>query len=205
MQFDIQDTYNFYKNACYMLIDRGYNKKDIISDVTIFEKKYLHKSVYIYDDDGRIVVHITKIMKSFVKDIFIKAIMGITNKNIDNILLIIDKKADKTVSNNLIKIKKEKSWISDKDISILHVDRFRFHLTKHNFTDKHELITNYNGDKNLPKIKLNDPFSEWYGAKVGDVFKIYREKRRNTFIDNSNNKNLGLNPFEIMYRIVFKD
>ena len=65
-------------------------------------------------------------------------------------------------------------------------DHLLFNITKHFLVPKHKLISKKefeeltsNKEKgfvqNLPKIYENDPISRYYGAKVGQIFKIVRE------------------------------
>lgn len=80
-----------------------------------------------------------------------------------------------------------KTFLKDSDINLdLEIfDKYElgFNVTKHVLVPKHtllscdekkELLKKYK-QKNLPQIRITDPVSKYYGAKVGDIFYISRK------------------------------
>lgn len=83
---------------------------------------------------------------------------------------------------------KELSDKVDNKYEHFHISRLLFNLTKHSLVPKHELLTksqvtslklnmNLKSIYQLPSIQKNDPISKYFNAKVGDVFKIFRNSK----------------------------
>lgn len=74
---------------------------------------------------------------------------------------------------------------NDIKIEIFFYNELYFNITKHELVPKHELLSETEiyrllekfkvCKKNLPRILLNDPISRYYGACIGQIFKITRE------------------------------
>lgn len=81
--------------------------------------------------------------------------------------------------------------LSDKVDNIyehFHISRLLFNITNHKLVPKHELLTksqvinlklsmNLKTIYQLPSIQKDDAISKYFNAKVGDVFKIYRNSK----------------------------
>jgi hypothetical protein len=87
---------------------------------------------------------------------------------------------------NTLMIEDIKKYKEKMKIEIFMGDHLLFNLTKHFLVPKHHLMTDqeqkeFLKDKEiglvdrLPKIYDNDPVSRYYGAKVGQIFRITRE------------------------------
>tara|TARA_B100001094_G_scaffold332756_1_gene406309 strand:+ start:6837 stop:7370 length:534 start_codon:yes stop_codon:yes gene_type:complete len=70
-------------------------------------------------------------------------------------------------------------------IECFHINELMYNVTKHSLVPKHELMSKdflktllkelKTTEKHLPKIKQCDPIARYYGANLGDLFKITRK------------------------------
>jgi len=102
------------------------------------------------------------------------------NPDVKDILFIAESKPNTQMVDDLKKFKEKMR------VEIFMADHFLFNLTKHFLVPKHHLMTeeeqkDFLSSKEkglvnrLPKIYENDPVSKYYGAKVGQIFRIFRE------------------------------
>jgi DNA-directed RNA polymerase subunit H (RpoH/RPB5) len=101
------------------------------------------------------------------------------NRDLKDVLLVVENKLNSGTMENL----KFKERIK---FTIFLGDHLLFNITKHFLVPKHKLISKKEFQElmeskekgfvqNLPKIYDSDPISRYYGAKVGQIFKITRE------------------------------
>jgi DNA-directed RNA polymerase I, II, and III subunit RPABC1 len=103
-------------------------------------------------------------------------------KNVTGFILILNNPEGR-LTNELIEDKIIKENLGY-EYSIFNLDNLTVNPTKHFLVPRHELLSkeekervlkelNLTIDK-IPRILKEDPIAEYYGAKVGDLFRIYR-------------------------------
>lgn len=184
-----------FNNVHKMLNDRGYTtqKKPFDKDEDIID---------IYSSKGEVLVKIPKYVKknSFTTDTY-KTIMKTVKRspNLKKIIIVVNVKVRKAM---LDYIRSSKAKYKA-DISYINYNNLLFDLPRHELSYEHKLVEppkSFNVE-NFPRIMETDPFSIWYGAREGDIFKIIRKSKK--IITNINSPDIGYdNPGEIVYRIV---
>jgi DNA-directed RNA polymerase subunit H (RpoH/RPB5) len=119
--------------------------------------------------------------KKRINDV-IREILDIQKRhvNVKDIIFIAENKLNTQMVDDL------KRYTEKMKITIFQGDYLLFNITKHFLVPKHHLMENeemkdFLKDKEkgfvhkLPKIYESDPISRFYGAKVGQIFKIIRE------------------------------
>lgn len=109
-----------------------------------------------------------------VKDIKIKVLDKLIDKDYNSLILITRHKFNSYILNKLTEI--------DKDIEIFNYNNFYFNLVEHKLVPQHEilpekkekLIKEKFGNK-LPLIKKTDPICRYYNCKPGQILKIKRK------------------------------
>ena len=203
--------FRMYKNGISMLIDRGY-KVSSIETIEDFSKSIQKNSIYIYDDDRKIVLFISKNKKSFIKKDFENAIKNI-NKYVSLKEIVLFISIGGKIGTKILKYIDPDTM--DKDllkynITFISTSLLLINIPKHNYVPKHELINDQEKIKNimknlnnkkehLSKILETDPVALWYGARPGDIFKITRIYN-NSIHDTINEINLNNNMSEIEYK-----
>jgi len=186
--------YEIYLNSIKMLKAR---QLEIIDKHPLskneFLEIYVSKELFIVTKDKKGIktaLHISKIQDSFIKPHVESAIKEAKKLDVSNLILVIAKRS-------------KNSTIPEQKINI----SFMFHwelycdLISHELVPKHILLSpeaekklfensTIGNKNNLPKIKISDPVSRYYGAKIGQIFFIRRK-----LLDGS-----GL--FETVYRVV---
>ena len=176
--------YNVRKTLLDMLTDRkyiipkslyvGFNEFSVIYDNYNFDLKVKHLV-----DDSLIIVTFFTDFKNFTKKDFYTMINKLYEEydTDTKIIIVLREKCNQTTMKELLLEK-------NKNIEIFIIDRLLFNITKHELVPKHELLSKSEIEEllkkyrctvnQLPKVFKTDPISKYYGAKTGDVFKIYR-------------------------------
>lgn len=155
-----------FKNVDDMLKDRFYK----------FVEKNIDENYLIYTNDKK------KVLVFFTND---------EKVGIEYIKRIITKSEDMKI-NHIILISKDKltpfanKFIINHEIKIecFLLEELKFNITTHYLVPKHVLLSmeksqeviDYYGKKNLPQIKIRDNISRYFDAKIGQVFRIYRNE-----------------------------
>lgn len=198
--YNANELFRYYQNVVKMMRDREYKVKGEITDEKKFEEMYKKdKYIMIYDVEGKISVNINKNLK------FKKAYFDTLIKRLDTQKVILVTSG--SISGATIKAK---DAMVDQDIEFYNIDEFLFDKPRHKLVPPHFLIKKGEIDKklkgmdikNFPDIKIGDPIAKWYGAQVGDVFKIIRKSTDK--IHDTTKIFLGTNPNEVYYRKVTK-
>jgi len=161
------------KTLCRIFIERKYTSKtldDLINKIspsinddellfTIDDKKYGIKFINMY---------LTTIKKEV-------SIENFLSKNADvHKFIIINKLSDRAI----------KQIIEYENTEVFTIDELLIVIIDHNIVPQHILLTPEEKEKyytvfnhhprDMKKILVNDPVARFYGAKVGDLFKIIR-------------------------------
>ena len=147
------------KCAFEMFSDRDYEfSPDIDFDSNIFN---------IYKNNN----------KSIVKFIFLELKANQIKEVIKSIL---NEYEDKNIHSYFIIVNSNYAGTFD-NVEIMNCKHFKFNITKHVMTNKHQLISEdelveltKKGIKNLPIISISDPMVRWYGWNIGQICKITR-------------------------------
>lgn len=184
-----QTLFKIQNTVIEMLEDRNYNI-DNKYKITFNEfNYYLDKNnidIFATGNENNIYVYFYNDNKNFGKNEFKNTVSKIREEidNNVNIIIIIKEKENSSV-------KKEIILPIYKNVEIFTYKQLTFNITKHDIVPKHILLKNNNIDKNeeieniinmystplskFPKISIDDPISKYFGAKQGDLFKIYRK------------------------------
>ncbi len=179
----IRTVYNSYLTTLEMLKDRKYIIDNNIYDINfdIFQTNYNtnKKNIDIYsekENGEKIYVYFYLEDTNFKKD------------NLLNLIKYIKNTYEYDINFNIIIVLKDKSNLNilkeNKKIELFLLNELVINKTKHKYVPKHillnddeitEVLKSYNCSKEeLPQILLNDPIAKYYGANVGDIFKIIR-------------------------------
>ncbi len=151
-----------------MLVDRNF--KDI------FEFKE-NKEFYIIDN--MLVVYIVQIPKIGIN--IVKTLQTFLEETqLSHVILIYKDNITSFAKTGLDELQKQNI-----NIECFQINELAFNVTKHVLVPKHEKMTREylktllkelkTTEKHLPKMKETDPVSRYYGAKIGDLFKITRK------------------------------
>ena len=180
-QIKLNDVWN---NTVSMLHDRGYilKKKHCQNDwnpiicnkqgKAIVKKKISendsnkYQKVYIFMADKKLGI---KDLRTTLLDV---------NKNSTNQIILI-------LQQNLTSQAKDLLSHSKYYYEIFTFEEMSLNPTKHILVPKHELLTDKEAEEfkknikeKIPSIKLNDRIARHFGAKIGDIFRIYRKKEK---------------------------
>lgn len=181
----IRDTFQAYLNILEILKERGYKIEDAeILSLNIFSKKCEESGhfVYIYEHktnkDITIYFSIFKESKITKKEILNK-MQNITEENNYNNFLFLT--SDGQILNYVNEIKQKFNI----DLQIFTIENLQMNILKHELQPKFILLTdeekrlflekNKWNEKDLPKIKTDDPITRYYNAKPSQIFKIIRK------------------------------
>jgi DNA-directed RNA polymerase I, II, and III subunit RPABC1 len=158
---------------CRILIERKYTTKsldDLIKKITPSIND--DEMSFTIDDKSYGIKFINVNWNSINKD---PSIANFLNKNPDNHKFIIV---------NKLSPKAMKQILEYKNTEIFTLDELLIVIIDHNIVPLHILLSEDEKNKyfsvfnhhprDMKKILLNDPISRFYGAKVGDLFKIIR-------------------------------
>ena len=172
---------NVWSNTVSMLHDRGYilkkkhcqnnwnpissnkqGKAIVKKKVSETDPKY--QKVYIFMADKKLGI---KDLRTTLLDV---------NKNSTNQIILI-------LQENLTSQAKDLLSHSKYYYEIFTFEEMSLNPTKHILVPKHELLNDKDAEKfkknikqKIPSIKLDDRIARHFGAKIGDIFRIYREK-----------------------------
>jgi DNA-directed RNA polymerase I, II, and III subunit RPABC1 len=161
------------KTLCRILIERKYTSKtldDLINKITpsINDDEML----FTIDDKTYGIKFINVNWNSINKD---PSIANFLNKNVD---------AHKFIIVNKLSPKAMKQILEFKNTEIFTLDELLIVIIDHNIVPQHILLTEDEKNKyfsvfnhhprDMKKMLINDPVARFYGAKVGDLFKIIR-------------------------------
>jgi len=161
------------KTLCRILIERKYTTKtldDLINKITpsINDDEML----FTIDDKTYGIKFINVNWNSINKD---PSIANFLNKNVD---------AHKFIIVNKLSPKAMKQILEFKNTEIFTLDELLIVIIDHNIVPQHILLTEDEKNKyfsvfnhhprDMKKMLINDPVARFYGAKVGDLFKIIR-------------------------------
>jgi len=170
---------------------KNYTKSiELLNQIYERKKGELIKKIYVY------YYYNVETKKEDTKVKINDVIMKITsvqkdNPDVKDILFISESKPNTQMIDDLKKFKEKMH------VEIFLADHLLFNLTKHFLVPKHHLMSEeeqkmFLKDKEkglvnrLPKIYDNDPVSKYYGAKVGQIFRIIRESiSDDTMVKNS--------------------
>uniref|UniRef100_A0A6C0F6A0 RNA polymerase subunit H/Rpb5 C-terminal domain-containing protein n=1 Tax=viral metagenome TaxID=1070528 RepID=A0A6C0F6A0_9ZZZZ len=161
------DNPNVQNTLCQLIEDRGYTRPNI-SDIS---------EVFIVDN---------KLLVSFIQDVK----LGINSvKNIETNLeeeslkdcIVIYPNTVTSFAKTALSTLETKGY----QITTFTINELSFNVTKHVLVPKHILIKSREfkkqllkqmqcKDSNLPLISINDPVAKYFGASLGDLFKIER-------------------------------
>ena len=183
---EIKNKYfNVRKTLLEMLIDRKYNvDKSLFISFNEFSLIYetFNFDFNVVSKDNSHTMYITFFtdIKNFTKKDFYNTINKIDRNDGDKIIIILREKCNQTII-------KELNLAKNKNIEIFTINILQFNITKHelipkmellNDQEKKELLIKYKCTVNqLPKIFKTDPITKYFGAKTGDIFKIYRNSK----------------------------
>lgn len=161
-----------------MLNDRGYKYSDHI-DFNEFLILLEADNINININD-EIYVYFYNENKNFGKNEFKNIVSNIQKSYHQDIKILIILRENENSA-----VRNEMNKIQNKNIEIFLQKNLTFNITKHELVPKHvllneneiqEVIDKYNTPKNMfPKMNSDDPVAKYYGAKSGDMFKIYRK------------------------------
>lgn len=180
----VKDSYQSYLTILEILKKRNYIiEDDEILSLNIFSKKYedLIPLNFIYENEitkEKLFLLILKEQKIPKKELINKVQQLKEENNLKNYLLI-------TNDSQIINSRNEINTKFNIDLEIFLIENLQINILKHELQPKFVLFTNEQKEKllehkkwqekNLPKIKLDDPISRYYNAKVGQIFKITRK------------------------------
>lgn len=161
------------KTLCRILIERKYTTKSLDELVTkVTPSINDDEMLFTIDDKSYGIKFINVNWNSINKD---PSIANFLNKNVD---------AHKFIIVNKLSPKAMKQIIEFKNTEIFTLDELLIVIIDHNIVPQHILLTEDEKNKyfsvfnhhprDMKKMLLNDPVARFYGAKVGDLFKIIR-------------------------------
>ena len=189
-------NYKLYNNVLKMLEQRNYkvNLKYKL-DIDTFKNRYSKNKDHIILENyfhPKIIYFIkqNKIKPNFLKEIFENYKLLYPTKEL-HFIFIFKIKINSNLTNVIKKYKIFK-------VEVFIFNELIFNITSHKFVPKHEFISdkeflmiqkkyNLESQLQLPKILKSDPISKYYGAEIGQIFRITR---------------LENNGYNILYRYV---
>ena len=151
----------------------GFNEFSAIYDNNNFDFTVEHS-----ETNNQMYITFFTELKNFTKKDFYNVISKLDLDNESSVIIVLRDKCNQTIMKELLLEK-------NKNIEIFIIDRLLINITKHDLVPKHELLSKdeikdllikYKSTINqLPKVFKTDPISRYYGAKTGDIFRIYRK------------------------------
>lgn len=197
-EFFLNFIYRVKRNQIRMLIDRGY--RDAVDEFKDFEEEepvdqYIIEKIKkgienldlsffnrVYDNE-LVVLYLISNKKPMPKNLFIDIITQTKDRlekdeNIipEHIILIINNPISKETKNTIKNLAYHIEIFMFEEMSYIPVDHFmcsKFELLKREDVLKFLYDNNISFD-DLPMISDEDPIARYYGARIGDVFKIER-------------------------------
>lgn len=180
---ELKEIYTAYNNALDMLEYRNYNvDKFKDSSIELFNKKIEEGILEKINGNNKDCFLLVLRNKKITKKDFLNKLEELykSNSNLEDFLLVV-LTYDKHLK-SFIKLIEQKYSI---DIQIFLMDELQMNILKHELQpefillsddEKVDLLTKYDVSiEQLPNIKLNDPVTRYFNAKIGDIFKIIRK------------------------------
>lgn len=190
--------YKYYVNAVGQIKARGFTISKMLSDAE-FTKKYSEKiDCYVTDDAAAYGIYMTT-DKNVKKDLFLK-ILERAFRDCEIIGIYFDGTIKKTNLAN-------EALYPDKEIRHLNLSALSFNYPSHDYIPRCEVIRDaekvaaMTKEWDLPRILSTDPMCSFYGAKIGNIVKVYREYNKNGNMDLTNRINVR-ELESIIYRLV---
>lgn len=163
-------------NFLKMMKNRNIELKDELKVKKVKDKQvedfFSQKVRYVDKKERMYVSFIPK--KIGVKDMKLKVLDFLENKDYDILIIITKFKLNSYVMNKLNNLNKEIQIFTYNNFYINLIDHFL--VPKHQLLDeKHEELIKQKFNNKLPMIKKKDPICKYYNCKVGQVLKIYRQ------------------------------
>lgn len=177
-------VYRVYQTVLEMLSDRGWKNIPSVPDFENFKSQYNNKNldIDIAEDDKSVYIHFNNDTKSMGKSALVSLVQKIKADNDSpnlGIIIITREKISSGIS-KLVSEEKEKY----KNIEFFLFDDLFINKTHYVDCPVHILLTDeekkgvmehYHLKENqLSKIRFDSPICRYYGAKLGQVFKIIR-------------------------------
>jgi DNA-directed RNA polymerase I, II, and III subunit RPABC1 len=161
------------KTLCRILIERKYTEKNITEIFNKISPMINEDEILFSLDDKKYGIKFINLFLTTIKKEL--SIENFLNKNPDtHKFIIINKLSDRAV----------KQILEYQNTEVFTIDELLIVIVDHNIVPKHILLTNDEKEKyfsvfnhhprDMKKILVNDPIARFYGAKVGDLFKIIR-------------------------------
>jgi len=172
------------KTICRIIIERKYTTKTIdeiynkikpnITENILINSEDVHNDEIIFsiDDKKYGIKFISSFLTTIKKEVSIENFL---NKNLDiHKFIIINKLSDRAI----------KQIVEYQNTEVFTLDELLIVVIDHHLVPPHYLLTPEEKEqyftifnhhpRDMKKILINDPVAKFYGAKVGDVFKIIR-------------------------------
>jgi len=172
------------KTICRIIIERKYTTKTIdeifskikpnITENILLNIEDIHNDEIIFsiDDKKYGIKFISNFLTTIKKEVSIENFL---TKNLDiHKFIIINKLSDRAIK-QILEYQNTEVFTID-ELLIVVIDH---HLVPPHYIlntqEKEEYFTTFNHHpRDMKKILINDPIAKFYGAKIGDVFKIIR-------------------------------
>jgi DNA-directed RNA polymerase I, II, and III subunit RPABC1 len=161
------------KTLCRILIERKYTEKSI-DDIYDSISKSLNEDELLFTLDNKKygIKFISTFLTTIKKEVSIENFL---NKNPDaHKFIIINKLSDRAI----------KQILEYQSTEVFTMNELLIVIIDHHIVPKHILLTEdeksvyfsefNHHPRDMKKILINDPVAKFYGAKVGDLFKIIR-------------------------------
>ena len=161
------------KTLCRILIERKYTNKTVDDIFTKISPIINDDEILFTLDDKKYGIKFINLFLTTIKKEL--SIENFLNKNTDtHKFIIINKLSDRAI----------KQILEYQNTEVFTIDELLIVVIDHNIVPKHILLTLEEKEKyftvfnhhprDMKKILVNDPIARFYGAKVGDLFKIIR-------------------------------
>jgi DNA-directed RNA polymerase I, II, and III subunit RPABC1 len=161
------------KTLCRILVERKYTKSSINEIFMGLHNKINDDEILFSLDDKKYgIKFISSFLTTIKKEISIENFL---DKNQDaHKFIIINKLSDRAI----------KQILEYQNTEVFTIDELLIVIIDHNLVPPHYLLSTEEKDlyfstfnhhpRDMKKILVNDPVARFYGAKVGDLFKIIR-------------------------------
>ena len=161
------------KTLCRIFVERKYTTKSLDEVISkILPSMNDDEMLFTIDNKKYGIKFINSFLTTIKKEVSIENFL---TKNTDtHKFIIINKLSERAI----------KQIIEYQNTEVFTIDELLIVIIDHNIVPQHILLTPDEKDKyftvfnhhpkDMKKILLNDPISRFYGAKVGDLFKIIR-------------------------------
>ena len=181
---EVHNLLSVRKNLTDLLNDRHYIIPDEFKDFTITDSSYFLKNKknpdfhVVTKENGKVLIKFIlfeHIRPNLIKENILELL---TNTPGCHIIIILKKKPN----NSILKLLKYPEYNM---IEIFWYNELLINICNHNLVPKHEILSmedeeillltlRIESKQHLPQIFKSDPISKWYGAELGNIFKISR-------------------------------